>query len=97
VQVGTADRGRGDAHDRVGRLLDLRVWDLIDPDVAFAVESERFHRSSSAAEPGSAISARSKNSVSVAPGISEVTAMPVSFNSLRIANAKDCTKDFEAL
>ena len=35
----------------------------------------------------SSISARSKNSVSVAPGIRDVTVIPISFNSLR--NAKE--------
>ena len=45
----------------------------------------------------SSMSARSKNSVSTGPGISEVTLTPVSFSSFRSASAKDCTKDFDAL
>jgi hypothetical protein len=43
------------------------------------------------------MSARSKNSVSVGPGISEVIVAPVSFSSARRARANDCTNDFEAL
>ena len=42
-------------------------------------------------------SARSKNSVSVGPGMSVVTVMSESESSSRSASAKDCTKDFEAL
>lgn len=42
-------------------------------------------------------SARSKNSVSVGPGISEVTVTPVSFNSLRSASENDWMNDFDAL
>lgn len=45
----------------------------------------------------SSMSARSKNSVSVGPGISEVTVTPLSFSSLRTPSANDCTNDFEAL
>ena len=45
----------------------------------------------------STMSARSKNSVSVGPGMSDVTVTPVSSSSLRSASAKDCTNDFEAL
>jgi hypothetical protein len=45
----------------------------------------------------SSMSARSKNSVSVGPGMSDVTVTPVSFSSFRSASANDCTKDFEAL
>jgi hypothetical protein len=44
VQVRAADRGRGDADDRVGRVLDRRIGDLVDADVAFAVEGECLHR-----------------------------------------------------
>jgi hypothetical protein len=40
----------------------------------------------------SIMSARSKNSVSVAPGMRQVTVMPVSFNSLRSANEKESRK-----
>ena len=45
----------------------------------------------------SRMSARSKNSVSVGPGMSDVTVTPVSSSSLRSASAKDCTNDFDAL
>src|SRR4051794_23878306 len=45
----------------------------------------------------SSMSARSKNSVSVGPGISDVTVTLVSFSSLRSARANDCTNDFDAL
>jgi hypothetical protein len=43
------------------------------------------------------MSARSKNSVSVGPGISDVIVTPVSFSSSRRASANDWTNDFEAL
>jgi hypothetical protein len=43
------------------------------------------------------MSARAKNSVSVGPGISELTVTPVSSSSLRRASANDCTNDFDAL
>jgi hypothetical protein len=43
------------------------------------------------------MSARSKNSVSVGPGISAVTVTPVSLSSLPEASANDCTNDFDAL
>jgi len=46
VQVGAADRGRGDADDRVGRVLDRWVRDLVDADVFGAVVGECFHVSS---------------------------------------------------
>ena len=56
VQVGAAEPGRGDADDRVGRLLDRRVGDGVDAHVALAVPGEGLHSSlSSSAEPGSAI------------------------------------------
>ena len=45
----------------------------------------------------SCIPARSKNSVSVGPGISAVTVTPVSRNSSRSAWANDETKDLDAL
>ncbi|MFC7511338.1 hypothetical protein ACFQV4_14625 [Streptomyces thermocarboxydus] len=45
----------------------------------------------------SAMSARSKNSVSVGPGMKAVTVTPVSFTSSASACAKDCTNDLEAL
>ena len=45
----------------------------------------------------SSMSARSKNSVSVGPGMSEVTVTPVSLSSSRMASANACVKDFEAL
>src|SRR5437763_8265412 len=42
-------------------------------------------------------SARSKNSVSVAPGIRQVTVTPVLFSSCRSANEKESRNDLEAL
>jgi hypothetical protein len=45
----------------------------------------------------SSMSARSKNSVSVGPGMSEVTVTPVSESSSRMARANACVNDFEAL
>jgi hypothetical protein len=43
VQVRAADRRRGDANDRVRRLLDLGVRDLVDPNVALSVPSRCLH------------------------------------------------------
>ena len=44
VQVGAADAARGDADDRVGRLLDRRVGDRVDANVALAVPGDCLHR-----------------------------------------------------
>ena len=43
VEVGAADAGRRDPDDGVGRLLDRRVRDRVDPDVPLAVPGDRFH------------------------------------------------------
>ena len=43
VQVRAADRGQRDAHDRVGRLFDPRIRDLLDADVTPAVPGDRLH------------------------------------------------------
>ena len=43
VQVRAADVGRGDADDRVGRLLDLGVRDLFDPNVSLALPGNCAH------------------------------------------------------
>jgi hypothetical protein len=43
VEVRAADRRRGDPHDRVGRLLDGGVWNLVDPEVLLAVVDDRLH------------------------------------------------------
>jgi hypothetical protein len=45
VQVRAADGRRGDAHDRIGRLLDRRVGHGVDPNVPLAVVGQRLHRS----------------------------------------------------
>ncbi len=44
VQVRAADAGRGDADDRVGRLLDRRVVDGVDADVVRSVPGHCLHR-----------------------------------------------------
>ncbi len=44
VEVGAADRGRGDSHDRVGRLLDRRVGDGVDAHVVGSMPGDRLHR-----------------------------------------------------
>ncbi len=43
VQVGAADRGRGDLHDRVGGLEDLRVGHLLDAHGALALPGQCLH------------------------------------------------------
>src|SRR5207244_8151148 len=43
VQIGAADRARGEAHDCVVRVLDLRLGDVVQADVADAVEDDGFH------------------------------------------------------
>jgi hypothetical protein len=40
VKVGSADRGGGDADDRVVRLDEARVGDLVDADVLLAVSDD---------------------------------------------------------
>ena len=47
VQVGAADAGGRDLDDRVARVLDLRVGDGVDADVALAVPAEGSHGASS--------------------------------------------------
>jgi hypothetical protein len=42
-QVRAADTGRGQADDRVGRLLDLRVRAVLDPDIAGRVQDRSSH------------------------------------------------------
>src|SRR6476646_3526855 len=43
VQVGSADPGRRDAHDRVRRIFDLRIGDRVDADVTLAVPGHCLH------------------------------------------------------
>ncbi|PSK62863.1 hypothetical protein B0E53_05229 [Micromonospora sp. MH33] len=43
VQVGSADRGRGDPDDRIGRLLDPGVRYVLDADVPLAVPGQCLH------------------------------------------------------
>jgi hypothetical protein len=43
VQVRTADGARRQAHDRVRRLLDLRLFHIVEPDVADPVKNDCFH------------------------------------------------------
>src|SRR6185437_2045453 len=52
VDVRTADRGGGDPHDRVGRLLDLRVGYFLDPHVLGGVPHYGLHDRSFAWLPG---------------------------------------------
>jgi hypothetical protein len=51
VQVGPADRGRVDPNDRVRRLLDLGIRDLVPGAAPGIVVHERFHGSSFARRP----------------------------------------------
>src|SRR5439155_24318571 len=43
VQVGAADGAGGEADDGVGVVLNLRLLDVVEPDVADAVEDDCFH------------------------------------------------------
>src|SRR5262249_37054177 len=43
VQIGAADGARRQPHDRIGRLLQLRVAYLLDADIADAVENDCPH------------------------------------------------------
>jgi len=51
VKIGAADRGRGDAHDGVGRLLHRRIGDVLDAYVTTALPSQRLHVFSNAFWP----------------------------------------------
>src|SRR5262249_56114840 len=42
-EIGAADRGGGDAHDRVARVANARVWHYLVPDVFRAVPAEGLH------------------------------------------------------
>jgi hypothetical protein len=46
MQVRAADSRRRDAHDRVGRLLNRRVWHVVHPYVTLAVPCQCFHPTS---------------------------------------------------
>ena len=84
-------------------------WSLVDNDPATtrslpAMSASKPYRATSAGSSlseaptfVSSMSARSKNTVSVGPGIREVTVTPVSLSSCRSASANDCTNDFDAL
>src|SRR3954465_11035097 len=43
MEVGTADRARGQPHDRVRRLLDRGLGDVVQPDVTDAVVDDCLH------------------------------------------------------
>jgi hypothetical protein len=43
VEVRAAHAGGGDADDDVVRLADVRVGDLLDPDIALAVPGDCLH------------------------------------------------------
>ena len=43
VQVGAADGAGGEPDDRVGRLLDLRLGDVVEADVPDPVEDDGLH------------------------------------------------------
>jgi hypothetical protein len=60
VQVGAADRGRGDLHDCVGRCLDARVGYLVDTQLASALPGQCLHRCILSSSSG-------QRSLSVAP------------------------------
>src|ERR1017187_6516432 len=43
VQIGSANGGRGDAHDSVSRFLDIRLWSVLQRQFIWPVEYERLH------------------------------------------------------
>jgi hypothetical protein len=52
MQVRTAYRRAGNSYDRVGRRLDNRIGDGLDPNVARAMEDGRFHCSDASCASG---------------------------------------------
>ena len=59
-EVGAADRGRVDGDDRVLRLEDPRIGDVVDSDVAGRPKDDRLHGAASVpAEPAPPLSAGS--------------------------------------
>ena len=51
MQIGAADIGGGDLDDRIGRLFDLRVGYLFDPNIAFSLPGDSFHAAGDTREP----------------------------------------------
>ncbi len=51
-EVAAADAGAGHPHKRVGRFDQLRVGEVLDPDVAGAVHDRCFHAATEAAGDG---------------------------------------------
>ena len=46
VEIGSTDRGCSDFHDRVARVQQLGIRDVLDADIFFAVVADGFHRRS---------------------------------------------------
>src|SRR5947209_11286158 len=70
VQVGSADTGRRDPHDRVGRVFDLRIGDRVDADVTLAVPCHCLHLRSPDAPVGS--TGHTRCGARVLPGMSDL-------------------------
>src|SRR6185312_12160141 len=68
VQVGAADRGRGDAHDRVTAVENLRIRNLADVHVVDAAPGGGLHTEAPFADASSARSSLSSSSVSGCAG-----------------------------
>jgi hypothetical protein len=43
VEIGAADRARGNADDRVGFVLNARLFDVVEANVADAVKHDSLH------------------------------------------------------
>ena len=58
MQVGAADRSRGDADDGITRIQDLRIGDILDAQLLFAVPDICFHTISASVAARQAPAAR---------------------------------------
>jgi len=109
ASVGCSISGSGTVSTLSGSRRLVRPWSLVFSECETtrslpAISASNPSRATSAGSSLSlaatlvtSMSARSKNSVSVGPGISEVIVTPLSSSSLCSASAKDCTNDFDAL
>src|SRR5215813_9822139 len=67
VQIGSADRRGRHPHDRIGRLLDSLIPNVVQTNVADAMEYDRFHVHALQVKPTHAIFAHSMKVPSIDP------------------------------